>query len=412
MDNLLAEVSRLYREGTPFALGTVTHTSGSTPQKAGARAIFLPGGEILGTLGGGCMEAEARRRGLQMVRGGQPELLELHLDDDFGWDDGLICGGTAHIFLQPRSADQADVFHAAAELKEARQRGVFVLVTAGPAEALGCSVLVREGGSTVGALPGGLLPEVEDAAAVLLEEGREDPKRVVLKERGVTLYLEPLLPKPVCFIAGAGHIGAALCHYAARCGFEVAVVDDRPSLCNAERMPDATHILVGDIVETVRAWPKRRDTYWIVVTRGHKHDAVVLRELVKVPSVYLGMIGSKRKILTIYDEFLEQGLATPEELARIHAPLGLDIGAVTVDEIALCIAAELVLVRRKGVEHGPQPGGKTRSYRDCAGGGGVPADGDAQAALALRLEHRAADGRPLLESLPRKGSRGSAGTPE
>jgi xanthine dehydrogenase accessory factor len=266
-------------------------------------------------------------------------------------------------------------------------------------------MLIREGASSVGEL-GSLQGAVEDAAHALLQEGREEPKRVLLKDPDAALYLEPLLPKPVCFIAGAGHIGAALAHYAARCGFEVAVVDDRPSLCNAERIPDATHILVGDIVETVRAWPKRRDTYWVIVTRGHKHDAVVLRELVKVPSDYLGMIGSKRKILTIYEEFLEQGLATPEELSRIHAPLGLDVGAVTVDEIALCIAAELVMVRRKGVEHG-----RGRSYRDCAGGGGVAANGDAQAALAVRLRDRDTGGRPLAESLPRGRGNRSAGAP-
>lgn len=405
MDSLLREIVRLYDEGTPFALGTVTYTAGSTPQKAGARAIFLPGGEILGTLGGGCMEAEARRRGLQMVRGGAPELMELHLDDDFGWDDGLICGGTAHIFLQARTEDLADVFRGAVALHEERGRGVLALVTAGPEEAVGRMTLVREDASTIGDV-GPLQGAVEEAARAVLEDGREEPKRVLLKEAEATLYLEPLLPKPVCFIAGAGHIGAALSHYAARCGFEVAVVDDRPSLCNAERMPDAEHLLVGDIVETVRNWPKRPDTYWVIVTRGHKHDAVVLKELVKVPCRYLGMIGSKRKILTIYDEFLEQGLATPEELARIHAPLGLDVGAVTVDEIALCIAAELVLVRRKGVEHG-----RGRSYRDCAGGGGVPQDGSAQAALAVRLEHRAADSRPLAEGLPRKPREGGAGSP-
>jgi xanthine dehydrogenase accessory factor len=408
MDSLLRNLAELYASDTPFALGTVTYTAGSTPQKAGARAIFLPGGEILGTLGGGCMEAEARKRGLQMVRGGEPELMELHLDDDFGWDDGLICGGTAHIFLQPRSADQAEVIQSAVALNEDRGRGVLALVTAGPDAAVGRLRLIRDGATSLGTTEdAGLDRLIEDAAATLLEDGREDPKRVVLTEPEATLYLEPLLPKPVCFIAGAGHIGAALCHYAARCGFEVAVVDDRPSLCNAERLPEATHVLVGDIVETVRDWPKRRDTYWIVVTRGHKHDATVLRELVKVQSDYLGMIGSKRKILTIYQEFLAQGLATTEDLERIHAPLGLDVGAVTVDEIALCIAAELVLVRRKGVEHG-----RGRSYRDCAGGGRVAPNGDAEAALAVRLQQRDSDGRPLLEGLPRKFGPRGAGSPE
>src|SRR5579883_3254662 len=113
MEDLLLKILQLYQSGAAFALGTVVHTSGSTPQRTGARAIFLPGGEILGTLGGGCMEAEARRRGLLLVSGGQPELLELHLDDDFGWDDGLICGGTAHILIQPKPSEQETVFQAA-----------------------------------------------------------------------------------------------------------------------------------------------------------------------------------------------------------------------------------------------------------------------------------------------------------
>src|ERR1051325_3442087 len=128
MDPLFGDIARLFQEGRSFALGTVVYTAGSTPQKIGARAVFLPGGEILGTLGGGCMEAEARRRGLQLVRGGDPELLDLHLDDDFGWDDGLICGGTAHIFLQPKPDEQEYVFRAAFELKERRECGVLALV--------------------------------------------------------------------------------------------------------------------------------------------------------------------------------------------------------------------------------------------------------------------------------------------
>src|ERR1051325_10238301 len=150
MSELYGEIVRLFDAGQPFALGTVVHTSGSTPQRAGARAIFLPGGEILGTLGGGCMEAEARRRGLNLVRGGTPELMELHLDDDFGWDDGLICGGTAHIFLQPKPDEQEYVFRAAFELKERRECGVLALVAAGADGATGRHLLVRGNGELVG----------------------------------------------------------------------------------------------------------------------------------------------------------------------------------------------------------------------------------------------------------------------
>lgn len=401
MDPLFAEISRLAAEDAPFSLGTVVHTAGSTPQKTGARAVFLAGGELLGTLGGGCMEAEARRRGLALTRGGAPELLDLRLDDDFGWDDGLICGGTAQILLQPRpDPEQAAVYAAVARLREERGRGVFALVVTGEPESVGRCCLFRPGQPVLGDLgDAGLEAELEEHARVLLLEGREEPGRAQLRERGAMVYLEPILPRPVCLIAGAGHVGAALCHYAARVGFDVAVVDDRASLCNTERLPDAAHVVAGDIVETVRDWPKTPDTYVVIVTRGHRHDATVLREVVKAPVAYVGMIGSRRKILTIYEEFVAQGLATREELARVHAPIGLDIGARTVDEIALCIAAELVLVRRKGVLI-------DRGDRDRAGGGGIPPDGDAEAALAARAGERAAGGRPLTEGLPAGRDRG------
>ncbi len=408
MDRLFPDIVQLLEAGAPFALGTVVHTAGSTPQRAGARAVFLPGGELLGTLGGGCMEAEARRRGLQLTGGGSPELMELELDDDFGWDDGLICGGTAHIFLQPCPRDQVEVFRAALQLHERRGHGVFALVATGDPDCVGRACLICPGGETVGD-PGSpaLQSAIEETAAALLLEGKEDPRRVVLREPAATVYFEPLLPKPVCLIAGAGHIGGALTHYAARAGFEVAIVDDRPSLCSATRLPDAHHHLVGDVVQIVRDWPKTPDTYVIIVTRGHRHDAVVLREVIHAPVAYLGMIGSKRKILTIYEEFVAEGLATPEQLSRVHAPIGLDIGAITVDEIAQCIAAELILVRRKGA----QEVGNDASHGDRTGSGRVAPDGSTEAALAVRLRHRAADGRPLTASLPRRAGAGGGGAP-
>ena len=148
-------------------------------------------------------------------------------------------------------------------------------------------------------------------------------------------------------IAGAGHIGAALAHLLALLEFEVTVVDDRPSFANRERLPDADHILVGDIAQTVAAQPMDSDTYIVIVTRGHRHDAHVLREVIKFVDkvAYIGMIGSRRKIKLIYDELQELGIATAEQLAKVHAPLGIDIGGESVWEIAVSIAAELVWVR-------------------------------------------------------------------
>jgi xanthine dehydrogenase accessory factor len=161
------------------------------------------------------------------------------------------------------------------------------------------------------------------------------------------LFIEPLIPRPHLIIAGAGHIGAALAHLASLLEFEVTVVDDRPSFANRERLPDIDNVLVGDIAQTVASQPMDRDTYIVIVTRGHRHDAETLRATIKhVDEVaYIGMIGSRRKIKLIYDELLAQGIAKPEQLSKVHAPLGIDIGGESVWEIAVSIAAELVWVR-------------------------------------------------------------------
>jgi xanthine dehydrogenase accessory factor len=416
-------VSRL-RERQPFALATVVHTSGSTPHKAGARAIFLPDGRVLGTLGGGCMEMESRRRALELIQASESEaeplLLDLHLDDDFGWDDGLICGGSAQIFIQPlvrrepspTGDDSAagpgawplDVYDAAIALKSERRRGMLAMVIAASSVAdVGRSLLVTEEASTLGALTdAGLMEELTGTTRTLLREGGEAPRRIALAESGAVIYAEPILPRPVLLIMGAGHIGAALTHYAARIGFEVVVVDDRASFANRERLPDADQVIVDSVVDVARRWPKTPETYVVLVTRGHRNDAVALREVIGTPCAYIGMIGSRRKVITIYDEFLAEGIATAEQLARVHAPIGLDIGALSVDEIAVSIAAELIAVRRGGPRH---------AERDRAGGGGVPADGDAEAIAAVRERERHRTGRPLAASLPDRRGAGRGGPP-
>jgi xanthine dehydrogenase accessory factor len=436
-EQFFRQIVSLLEGERPFALATVVHTSGSTPQKAGARAVILPDGRLLGTLGGGCMEAECRRQALEMVQGTRtsaPLLLDLHLDDDFGWDDGLICGGSSQIFIQrlpePVPNDQIPIpnpYAAAVALKADRRRGVVAMVVdAARPEDVGRTLLLSEDGPTVGALDDPALAEEVDAAArELLREGGEAPRRARLAAGAATVYFEPVLPRPVLLIMGAGHIGSALCHYGARIGFEVVVADDRASFASRERLPDADEVIVDSAVDVARRWPKTPETYIVLVTRGHRNDAVVLREVIGSPCAYVGMIGSRRKVLTIYQEFLAEGIATPEQLACVHAPIGLDIGALTVDEIAVSIAAELIAVRRKAADDrrqatelaseaqsgafAPQvstvacrlaPGELNDADRDRTGGGGVPPDGDAEAALAVRQRERDRAGRPLVDRLP------------
>ncbi len=156
-------------------------------------------------------------------------------------------------------------------------------------------------------------------------------------------------------IAGAGHIGQAVSHLSSLLGFEVTVIDDRKEFCNKEKLPDADHLIVDNIGKAVHDIPKTPDTYIVIVTRGHKYDAEVLRQCLDSDVAYIGMIGSRRKIRLMREKFLDEGWATPSQFDRVHAPIGIEIGSQTVQEIAVSICAQLVLVRSQntGRQHKP-----------------------------------------------------------
>ncbi len=347
MTLIYERLTELLAQGRSCALATLVATSGSSPQNAGAKMLFLPNGQIIGTIGGGCMEAEARRIGLECLRKRTTKLFDLRLDDDFGWDDGLICGGSVRIFINPYPERSAPVYRAAVDAAARREKVVLCTVLQGETPPAGTALLLDTEGRVL-TKPETLEREPERAAlraavAETLESGRE---RVVALPEGVSVYLEPILPRPTLVIAGAGHIGAAVGQIGALCGFEVVIVDDRPDLCNPQRLPFVDRAVVEEIPRFVREFPITEDTYIVIVTRGHRHDAQVLRECIHSRAKYIGMIGSKRKITVIYEEMLREGLATKEALRRVHSPMGLALGDREVGEIAVSIAAELVAVRR------------------------------------------------------------------
>ncbi|MCS6859367.1 MAG: XdhC family protein [Abditibacteriales bacterium] len=372
MKDIYTEAVELTEKEQPFALATVVYTSGSTPQKPGAKAIFLPHGEIRGTIGGGCLEAESRLRALDAIRSGRRLLFDLHLDDDFGWDDGLICGGTAKIFIDPHADQSAPLLRQLAQAVESKQRVALATVVDAPdPDLVGARALVQTDGSMTGHL---MEPALRDAIAArvsaLFEKATEKPELFYFpihrdgnghdagRKTQYAVYLEIFLPRPTLLIAGAGHIGATLARLAAQCDFDVTLVDDRPDLCNPQRVPEA-HCVCADIVETCRHFPVTPDTFIVIVTRGHRHDAQVLREVIHTPARYIGMIGSRRKITLIYKEMVEEGIATEADLQRVHSPIGLHIGSLLVPEIAVSILAELIAIRR-GVP--PESMGKPMSF--------------------------------------------------
>jgi len=165
------------------------------------------------------------------------------------------------------------------------------------------------------------------------------------------VFVEPVIPKPLLLIAGGGHIGQALALQSSLVGFDVTVIDDRAEFTDPALYPEGMARRCGDIPEQIAAGPIASDTYIVIVTRGHKLDAEALEACIHAPVAYVGMIGSRRKVALMRQNFIESGIATAEQFDRVFTPIGQDIGAVTVPEIAASITAELIAVRRQGIAH-------------------------------------------------------------
>ena len=337
---VLETVVREIDAGRRVALGVVVTTRGSTPQVPGAMICVDEAAQITGTIGGGCVEAEVRRRAHELLSsGGLPDqvpmatgtlssapppiehagaggsetptghLVTLDLDNDFGLDDGLICGGHMDVAITVYSEPDR----------------------------------VRSLREALGQLQAGSPATV--------------PIRVSTS-KGPVEYRLNLESAPKLVIAGGGHVGQALAKAAVPLGFQITVIDDRSEFAGPERFPPPIEPVTGNIEETLASWPIDANTYVVIVTRGHKNDERALGAVIDSPAKYLGMIGSRRKIKVIFDDLKHEGVS-PEKLDRVHAPIGLDIKAVTVDEIAVSIAAELISIRRaayRPIVEGPLPG--------------------------------------------------------
>lgn len=241
-------------------------------------------------------------------------------------------------------------------------RAALEALRGGPAVA-GATVLEADGGAPTGARMlvwddrrAGTLgdPELDRRAAELAAEllrgqGREGPRQVETARGSWTLYLEAHRPPPELVIVGAGHIARPLCRLGAMLGFRVRVLDDRPAFATRERFPDAEEVRRADFSDPFRGVPVGPDTHLVLVTRGHKYDFDALRELLLRPALpaYVGMVGSRRRVRAALEQLAREGIPR-ERLLRVYAPVGLDVGAETPEEIAVAIVAEIVRVRRGG----------------------------------------------------------------
>ncbi|HMA55031.1 MAG TPA: XdhC family protein [Acidobacteriota bacterium] len=335
------------RAGQALVLATIVETDGSTPQVVGASAVFSGAGLVSGTVGGGLLEARVGAAAAKALADREPRLLAVRLDADPSDQEGAICGGTARVLIDPGVDAARGVFESAVEGFRKRRRGSLVSrIVPGHGE----TVAVERGWLPAGApvLPDD--PVFGDVAPEVLGEGLATgrPRLVGTKDR--MWFIEPVLPLPRLIIAGAGHVGRAVARLGSLLDFSVTIVDDRAEFANAAHVPEADEIIVGEFSRAIREIEDSPDDYFVVVTRGHQKDAEALRAAIGREAAYVGMIGSKRKIELMQCEFLESGWATAERWAWIHAPIGVDIGSRTVEEIAVSIAAELVLVRSRRAE--------------------------------------------------------------
>jgi xanthine dehydrogenase accessory factor len=347
--NIYPDVLSRLEQKIPLALATIIETKGSTPQIPGASALFSESGLLLGTLGGGIVEAAAQAKAIKCLPESRSLIHDIELEGVSVSAEEAICGGSVSILIDASPKDHTKIFKVLTSSLCSRKAGL-----------LATRILTKPDGNLslmrhwlehpvekrdidergLARFSGAIDRAVPSYKPALLRPGDEGKKSAE-----DLLFLEPLFPLPRLVIAGAGHIGQAVARLGKLLDFEVTIIDDRAEYASRERFPETDHIVVDDIGRAVRDFPIGPDTYVVIVTRGHSHDAEALQACIRSPAVYLGMIGSRRKISLMREKFISEHWASAAEFDRVHSPIGLEIGSKTIEEIAVSIAAELVKVR-------------------------------------------------------------------
>jgi xanthine dehydrogenase accessory factor len=350
MKNIYLQILDHKDEISSLVLATVTMTHGSTPQKPGSSALFGKNGLIAGTVGGGVVEGRVDKLAREAILAKKSGQFTFDLANDISKKEEAICGGQITVLLD---ANLQNLISVAEQLKLSlsnRIPGVLITMVNRFSDDM---VLVNRYWMNVQSfpdIPEEFRKEIEPVALDMITgkdpfDYRHLDLSVEEKEPVSRFYLEPVFPPAHLVIAGAGHIGKSLAHLGDMIDFEVTVIDDREEYANHVNIPEADHIIVGSIGESVKSIKKGDDTYVVIVTRGHKDDAEALRPCIGTDLAYLGMIGSKKKIGSMKTSFIENGWATEEQWNSIYSPIGLEIKSKTVEEIAISIAAQLIQVR-------------------------------------------------------------------
>ncbi|MBI1761870.1 MAG: XdhC family protein [Acidobacteria bacterium] len=383
LNEVYNEVAKANATAKKLAVAAIVTTSGSTPQRTGAKLLVYEDGRMLGTVGGGCVEADVWAEAREALQENAARLCQFTLRDNPDVppdEEGMVCGGDMEVFIEvwPQPFQPFLTAEQIAELlNEARQAGhslalVSLLVQGATGARQTPHLVIDEQGKLLGGTLGDAdLNELaaRQAVALLADERAEiivkqleelpslelDLNAIRQRNGEVRLLFELARPPLELLICGGGHVGQAIAKVGRLLDFNVTVIDDRAEFAARDKFPDpAVQLRAQDFVEALRSIHITPATHIVIVTRGHRHDEICLEEVIEKPARYIGMIGSRRRTTTIRERLKRAGVA-PELLRCVHAPIGLDIGALTPEEIALAILAEIVLVRRGG-------SGRPKSY--------------------------------------------------
>ena len=352
MEKIYTRIIDCLEKNRISVLATIIKQEGSAPRGVGAKCLIREDGRIIGTLGGGQLEATVAEESKKIFGTQSPVRLQFNLEGTDIDDVDMICGGEVELFLEPvipQNMNLLDLLKRVLEIEKRGGSGILVTVVT-PQHWLTTRIpkaFIESNGQKTGTLPetGEMEKQLNERMDQILH--RRQPVILTCRDedgKDIELFVEPVLSEPRLYVFGGGHVSRELVPLAGRVGFKVVVIDDREEYADSKKFPEADDVIQYPFEGVIPRLYVDESSFLVIVTRGHKHDKTVLEQALKSPAKYIGMIGSRRKIKMIYDKLIEEGF-TKQDLERVHSPIGLDIGAETPQEIAVSIVAELIQIR-------------------------------------------------------------------
>ncbi len=352
MVSIEEEIVKVLSQNASAAVATVIDRAGSAPRDVGAKMLYRADGSSIGTIGGGSTEARVLKEAKLVMETGQSSILRFELTAKELIQGESICGGNVTVFVEPLPTDIPDLIEIYRAIARIKKRGgksllaTMISINGNPSRGRESKILIDPEGQSIGSLSDdpGLIEKLRPELDILARENKAKILDLKRRNQQIKVLLEPITSEATVIVFGCGHISNCLAPLVKNIGFRLIVADDRSDFANQERFPEADEIVVDAFEGLLEKMRIDENAYLVIVTRGHFHDKIVLEQALRTKARYIGMIGSRRKVRMVFEDLMKKGISK-DLLKRVHAPIGLKIGAETPEEIAVSILAELIQVR-------------------------------------------------------------------